>query len=163
MRFEEVYKTEYKPLYRYCFRLVGSGEETKDLVQETFMRYYDATQAKAEVLNPAAWLYRVATNLIRNRAKLNKRHTELQNENPPMPVEPDSAETELIRKQSIGHVRTALQQLSTRDQELLNLYQERRTYSEIADILDINKGSVGTLLARAIDRLRLSGALRGHQ
>ncbi len=163
MKFEEVYNKDYTSLYRYCYRLLGNADETKDLVQETFVRYYDMTRSGTEIISPLPWLFRVATNLIRNHAKMNKRQTELQNESQPIPVLPDTAETELIRKQSIGHVRTAMKQLSTRDQALLNLYQERRTYTEIAEILDINKSSVGTLLARAIDRLRMSGALRGHQ
>jgi RNA polymerase sigma-70 factor (ECF subfamily) len=46
-------------------------------------------------------------------------------------------------------VRSALDRLSPRDQELLLLRAEGYSYRDLADVLSLNEASVGTLLARA--------------
>ena len=47
-----------------------------------------------------------------------------------------------------------LASLKTRDAELLLLRNDGHTYDEIAEILDLNAASVGTLLSRAQQAFR---------
>lgn len=160
MSFDTVYRANYAAIYQYCFRLLGSAEEAKDVTQETFVRLYNSNQSERDIDNVPAWLYRVATNLSTNLVRNRKRRTELLNEHRRDEASPLNAEQELIRKEEVAKIRQKIEQLPMRDQALLNLYQDHRSYSEIAQILGIKKNSVGTLLARAIAKLQLSGASR---
>jgi DNA-directed RNA polymerase specialized sigma24 family protein len=72
-----------------------------------------------EMRNPRAWLYRVATNLVRDRARKlarERRLTEPIESSPP--VRPDH---ELERNQTVDRGRAGLDRLSPRDRELLFL------------------------------------------
>ena len=65
-----------------------------------------------------------------------------------------SGETEVIREWEKDVVRRVLQKLSDRDRTALLLREEGYSYEEIARRLDINPKIVGSLLARAEERLK---------
>jgi RNA polymerase sigma factor (sigma-70 family) len=50
-------------------------------------------------------------------------------------------------------VQAALARLAGRDREALLLWEEGFSYDEIADVLGLSRGSIGTTLARARTRL----------
>ena len=45
----------------YVYRITGSLEEAKDITQDTILKYI--SRSDEEVLNPKAWMFKVATNL----------------------------------------------------------------------------------------------------
>ena len=57
-----------------------------------------------------------------------------------------------IRERAIQRVREALGVLSQRDREMLLLRQEGFSYREIAEVAGVSPRSVGTILARALQR-----------
>lgn len=148
---EDVYRNTYADLVRYLHRKVWDEERARDLAQETFARALDSAQPA----NPRAWLFRVASNLARDEARLvvrRRRHltllvSEVDAPQPPDPLERLEQET---REQ---HARAALEQLSERDREALLLWDAGMSYTEIAAQTGLALGAVGTTLARARRRL----------
>lgn len=67
--FEEAVRSHERELMRYLMRTTGDREDALDLFQETWLRAYRAYPAlkTGTVLRP--WLYRIAINLCRNRAR----------------------------------------------------------------------------------------------
>ena len=100
---------------------------------------------------PGGWLYRVATNLGLNalRARKRRQHYETQagiQELASSTKDAASAAAQSLEKQ---RVRAALASLKPRSAQLLILRHSGQSYANIADVIGVAPGSVGTLLARA--------------
>jgi RNA polymerase sigma-70 factor, ECF subfamily len=148
----EVYRATYGPLFRFLRRKVWDEERAHDLTQEAFARGLDH-----EPENPRAWLFQVASNLARDEARLvirRKRHLALLKVEvgASAPCEPQPA-ADLARKEKQEHLRELLDGLSSRDREVLLLWDAGLSYTEIAEQVGIASGAVGTTLARARRRL----------
>ena len=152
MRFEELYNTYFKNIYKFVYRLTGNSETAQDVAQETFLKLYVQVNSDLQVHNPKSWLYRVATNLSYNQIKRNKKYDKiLQNLGLQNSMSP-SIEAEIIAEEEKKMMRTAMAKLHKRDQLILQLYQDELSYEEIADVMEIKKTSVGKLLSRAIQK-----------
>lgn len=153
MDFEAAFDSHQAPLFRYVHRLVGDTDLAADVVQEAFVRLLDNPLPDEDVRR---WLFTVATNLVRDDARMRTRRQRLLAENYERsdmasdPVEvPDYA---AVRSERIDAARDALAKLSERDRQMLLMREEGFRYSEIAKVIDVAPGSVGTLLARALKR-----------
>ena len=148
MNYDRLFDRLYPPLFRYLRRLTGDADAAEDAAQEAFVRLTEQTLPETEV---RPWLFTVATNLIRDRARKAERHRRLQPHVPRVsaPEPPDAA---VARRERIEQVRNALAELSDRDRAMLLMREEGFKYAEIARAVDVAAGSVGTLLARAARR-----------
>ena len=72
--FEDAVRSHERELMRYLMRATGDREDALDLFQEMWLRAYRAYPAlrAGTVLRP--WLFRIAVNLCRNRARDRMRH-----------------------------------------------------------------------------------------
>ncbi|MFH1764784.1 MAG: sigma-70 family RNA polymerase sigma factor [Gemmatimonadota bacterium] len=150
VNFEALFDGVYPSLFRYCNRLTGDPDQAEDLAQEAFFRLLDRGAEGTEA-GLRSWLFSVATNLVRDRARTRETRCRILSSFPP----PDSApgpEGEMARAEEIQRVREALEVLSPRDREMLLLRQEGFSYREIAEVAGVSDRSVGTILARALKR-----------
>ena len=151
MDLSQVYREHYRSLVRFLYRRIGDQARAEDLAQEAFVRALEHEPEK-----PRSWLFTVATNLARDegrRSSVRRRHLSLiQAEETARPPEP-GPEVALERRETVRQVRAALAQLAERDQEALLLWEEGFSYDEIANVLGLSRGSVGTTLSRARARL----------
>ena len=60
--FEAHAERHRRELQLHCYRMLGSLEESEDLVQETFLRAWRRRETYAGRSTVRAWLYRIATN-----------------------------------------------------------------------------------------------------
>lgn len=158
MDFDAAYDSHHPALYRYVHRLVGDPDLAADVVQESFVRLLDNPLPDDEVRR---WLFTVATNLVRDDARMRTRRQRLLAEryersdlSPDPAEEPDRT---AVRSERIAAVRAALDELAERDRRMLLMREEGFRYAEIAEAVGVAPGSVGTLLARALRRF--TGAL----
>jgi len=146
----EAYREHYRSLVRFLYRRTGDQAEAEDLAQEAFVR---ALEHRPE--RPRPWLYRVATNLVRDAGRkkaVRRRHLSLVQDEQDRSGAP-GPEVELSRRQTVARVRAALEELSSRDRDCLLLQEEGLSYEEIAAVTGLAVGSIGTTLSRARRRL----------
>lgn len=148
-RFEQVFRAQYTPVRRLLYRMLGDDDEADDVAQETFLALYTHTHAQLDDDAMRAWIFRVALNrgynVLRSRKRAQSRLPRLYSEE-----QATDPEAEALRVEESQRVREALATLPERQAKLLVLrQQEGLKYAEIAAILEVAAGSVGTLLVRA--------------
>jgi RNA polymerase sigma-70 factor, ECF subfamily len=125
-------------------------------MQETFLRLWKQLESGASILNPRAWLLRVARNLAEDHAKSSFRRNGThppQTMNgvaarQPLPVE------QLEREETFAQLRDVMEQMPKADREILTLrYALDYETGEIAELLSINATAVHMRLSRARQRL----------
>jgi RNA polymerase sigma-70 factor, ECF subfamily len=148
---ERLFRAYHDPLVRYLTRRLGDRDWAEEVAQETFVR----ALRQETIVNERSWLFAVANNLVRDearRAARQRRHLELMAaEAQDTEVEPP--ELSIERSQDAADARRALEALAQRDRQALLLKEEGLGYGEIAQVLEIEKSSVGTTLSRARRRL----------
>lgn len=149
MDFDGLFQRLYPSLYRYLHRLTGDADAAEDIAQESFVRLLKQNLPEAEV---RPWLFTVATNLVRDRARKSERRQRLLTGAPSL-IKPTALPDEDVeRAERIQRVRTVLEKLPERDRQLLLMREEGFKYDEIAQVVGVAPASVGTLVARALRR-----------
>jgi RNA polymerase sigma-70 factor (ECF subfamily) len=162
--FRAFYERTARPLWSYLSRITGDRQQADDLLQEAYYRFYRAGRTYESESHRRNSLYQIATNLVRDAARREKRKAEvplvdededatnpLPASNAPVPEQQAAIRTDLSR---------ALQQLEPLQRELIWLaYAQGASHEEIGAILGLRAISVRTLLLRA--RRKLAGILTG--
>ena len=148
---DRLFREYHGPLVRYLTRRLGDRDWAEEVAQETFLR----ALRQRSLANERAWLFTVATNLVRDAARRESRRRRrldlLRAEESERMVESPASAMERAEEQA--RARRALEQLAERDREALLMREEGLNYEEIAEALGLSVGSVGTTLARARRRL----------
>jgi RNA polymerase sigma-70 factor (ECF subfamily) len=144
--FEAFFHAHYARVTRAVARVTGDSARSEDLAAEALWKLWRTPKVLGD--SAVGWLYRTALRLglneLRGRARRG-RYESLSHsgESVSTPEEVHAA------AEKRGHVRAVLADLDARDAELLILRASGIGYSEIAEALEINPASVGTLIARA--------------
>ena len=150
MDIDRLFHQYHQPLVRYLTRRLGDRDWAEEVAQETFVR----ALRQEHLENERAWLFAVATNLVRDDARKDarrRRHLELlAAEAREVVVEQPN---ELERAEERALARKAMDALTERDREALLMREEGLDYNEIAAALELSVASVGTTLSRARRRL----------
>lgn len=148
---ERLFREYHSTLVRYLTRRLGDRDWAEEVAQETFVR----ALRQDTIVNERSWVFAVAHNLVRDGARRdarNRRHLELMAAEA-RDEQVESVDLTLERAQDASFARKALELLGERDRQALLLKEEGLDYAEIADVLQIEKSSVGTTLSRARKRL----------
>jgi RNA polymerase sigma-70 factor (ECF subfamily) len=180
----EQYRVE---LTGYCYRMLGSGFEAEDAVQETMVRAWrnlDRFEGRSAL---RSWLYSIATNVCFDMLNGRQRRARPMDLGPTStastPLGPPLVESAWVEPMPDGHVVAgtgdpaeravaretvrlafvaALQHLPARQRAVLILREVLRwKASEVAELLDTTVASVNSALQRARATLAAHGAEGG--
>lgn len=148
--FEDFYESWYSSLVRYVARLTGSTDLAKDVVQDSFLTLCNELVQGRHIENPKGWTFRVVRRQIGRQMSPGRRFTvSLDAADEALWVAPQEEEDGLSR---------LMAHLSPREQEVVLLRLEGFKYREIAEQLSIGASTVKELLARAMRKMRETGA-----
>lgn len=165
--FEALYQRHSREVWAMAYARWMNADTALDIMQETFLRLWKQWESGERILNPRAWLLRVARNLAEDHAKSSFRRNGTHpphtmngvRSNDPVPLE------RLEREETFAQLRGVLEELSQADREILTLrYALDYDTDEIAGMLAINATAVHMRLSRARQRLadRLKAQGVGH-
>jgi len=152
---ERLFRDYHAMLVRYLTRRLGDRDWAEEVAQETFVR----ALRQESIENERSWVFAVANNLVRDdarRASRQRRHLELmvaEARDREHEQEEESPQDSLESALASADARRALETLAERDRQALLMKEEGLGYGEIAEVLGIEKSSVGTTLSRARRRL----------
>jgi len=137
-------------------------QDSADLTQEVYLRLLRAQAS--EILNPEAYLFTVANNLVKERFVMRRREQERVDLTHPSAVEALEARSAVVEEDPTYGIdleaqaralRAVLPELSPRCQLVLALTFDRElSQQEIADRLKVSKTMVRKLLSQAIGHCR---------
>jgi RNA polymerase sigma-70 factor (ECF subfamily) len=133
-----------------------NADTAMDITQEAFLRLWKQWEANETILNPRAWLLRVARNLAEDYAKSAFRRNGTQ-----APATMNSVQgrdilplEKLEQEETFATLRQVLEQMPEPDRQILTLrYALEYSTEEIAEVLEINSTAVHMRLSRARQRL----------
>jgi RNA polymerase sigma-70 factor (ECF subfamily) len=140
-------ETYYAPLYRYAYRLTGSGIDAEDLTQETFCKVQQHLGQLRDPLRAKPWLFSILRNAYLHRIRAEKGQTVV-----PLDVVGDLAEPPADPLPAIDpeRLQAALSELPEVYRTPIILYYfEDFSYRDIAEQMDLPIGTVMSRLARA--------------
>jgi RNA polymerase sigma-70 factor (ECF subfamily) len=159
--FRGFYDRTARALWAYLARATGDAGAADDLLQECYYRLLRAKVAFDGEAHRRHYLFRVATNLVRDRRRRPSREEPFPEgfEDGGVAGQPSVVET-LEARRSLGR---ALGALRPRDRALLWFaYAQGLTHVEIAASLGVKPTSVRLLLFRARTRLAALLGRHGH-
>jgi RNA polymerase sigma factor (sigma-70 family) len=165
--FGALFERHAKLIFNYCFRRIGNRETAREILQVVFLeawRRRDKELAPDKVL---PWLYGIATNVVRNQRRSERRYAAALNRLPSATVEPDFADRAAERLDYERQAEKAiglLHALSKKQQEVFVLCVGMElSYEDAAFALDIPVGTVRSRLSSARARLDELNSGSGHE
>jgi len=164
--FAKLYDFYYPKILGYAFRRTLDIDLAKDITSETFLKaYVNIATFKWKGIAFSSWLFKIATNemnmLHRKKrssfASIPKVKAAMFDQDDGDALEKEKEELERQLKQSTEFIRVQqkLQLLPVKYQEVISLrFFEEKSIKEIAEILACKEGTVKSLLARGIRKLK---------
>jgi RNA polymerase sigma-70 factor (ECF subfamily) len=156
---------EQRRVFGLCLRILRETDEAETATQDTFLKAHQAlTREDREIpRDPGKWLRRIAVNTcldrLRSRSwKFWRRRRSVEDEELILKTasgSAPSAEDRVFAGEIERRLSLALEGLSARQRAVFTLkhYEDRRL-EEIAEILDLDVGTVKAHMARAVAKLR---------
>jgi RNA polymerase sigma-70 factor, ECF subfamily len=152
-----LYERYVDRIYNYIFYRVGDAPETQDLTARVFYRALGHIHEYRDYGAPfAAWLYRIAHNLVANWHRDNSRRRDIRLDDILHLAEKGDGPDRLVERDERARlVVKALRELPAERQELLILkFVDELSNAEIGKILGRSEGAVKSLYHRTLIALR---------
>ena len=151
--FDALYRDARDDVFAYTATLLRDSAAAEDVTAQAFERAYKRrSRVDARRGSPRAWLFGIARNAALDELRRRKRAATA--EMPPPAHEPTPDEAAQLAAERDA-VRRALGKLGARDRELIALkYHADLSNAEIAEVVGVSVSNAGTLLNRAMNKLR---------
>lgn len=159
-------------VYNLVYRMIENRQEAEDIVQETFIKAFNALKTFNEEFAFSTWLFKIATNNCIDT--LRKRKLQTYSLDTPVQTkdgevsrdfadERYSPEQSTISSESTSIILDSVESLPKKYQLVINMrHKEDRSYEEISELLEIPIGTVKARIFRAREILKRKLKERGY-
>lgn len=156
--FASMYKDYVAILYNYGKKLVKDEGLVQDAIQELFIELWDTRKRLGAVKSIKSYLYKCIRRKLLSKVSV-ARKTHLETTFEGFQKVTPSHEISLIEKQRFDAaqmaLRNAMTQLNSKQKEIIHLkFYGKLSYTEIAEIMHLEKKCVYNLIARTLQQLR---------
>ncbi len=145
--FTSFHSNTSRALWAFVYRVIRSASDADDIAQEAFLRLLRAELDTSDEEASRRYLYRVASNLIVDRWRRQKRESGEE-----LTMEPSTSDQQFQDEADVARI---FSELTERDRALLWLaYVEGESHEEMASSLGVGRRSIKVMLFRARHRLR---------
>lgn len=162
--FEQLLLEHQKNIYNLCYRMAGNPDDAMDLSQETFLRAWRCLDQYQFASAFSTWLYRLCSNIcidfLRRRRRqqtvpLTFEDADGEEQTYAVPDAQPLPEEQVELKLTRETLAAAMAQLLPEHRAVLQLrVVNEMSYEQIADVLDIQIGTVKSRLSRARNQLK---------
>lgn len=152
----ELFNAYYDKVYAFLYARTGNIALAEDLASQTFIKiaeHYKSYQAEKGALS--TWIFTIALNEMRSHFRCHQgRETATLDILAEIPGNADT-EADFVRGEERRELLTLLALLDERDYSVVTLkYYGGLSNGEIGRILDLSETNVGTILNRALKKVR---------
>lgn len=153
--FGTLYDLHFDRIYAYIYRKIGDRQVAEDLTADTFMKALANIKGYTYTGQPfAAWLYRIAANLVTDHYRTRRPTTSLDDGVQLVAggISPEEAAMRLDDQQAVAR---AIQTLSPDQQDVVLMrFSGGLKLKEIAQVVGKTEGAVKALMFRALGSLK---------
>ena len=150
--FAPLYREYVGPVYRYCYRRLGTKELAEDATSQIFTRALHGLES-FENRSFRSWLFTIAYRVVVDVYRARRPDTSLEDAVDPSDPAPTPEEA-VLAKEDGRRIRSLLASLTDDQRQVIELRLAGLTGAEIADTLEKSVGAVRLQQHRAILRLR---------
>jgi len=153
--FEAFYRANIKRIYAFVFFRVGADKAlAEDLVQDIFMKAFEAYDRYDPAISQSAWIYTISRNHLINEMAKRKPGVPIEEVEDSIFVSVDARER-LAAKDEERRLLEGIGTLEKEDAKLIRMkYLEGWRYEELAEIFEKPPGTLRVQANRAIKKLR---------
>lgn len=155
-RFADVYEKYFELVYAYVARRVRSRHEAEDLTAEVFHKALrNLPRFKWTGAPFAAWLFRIASNMITDRAKRTAREQSVALDEDLAPSAATKLQSSVEEVERQAHLFRLVDELAEDQRRVVVMrFADEKSIREIAQTLGRSEGAVKQLQFRALQNLR---------
>jgi RNA polymerase sigma-70 factor (ECF subfamily) len=165
--FALLFERHASAIYSYCFRRTADWTVAEDLLSIVFLEAWRRRNVDVPEEKTLPWLYGIATNVVRNRRRAERRYAAALRRVPRPRPEPDFSDDASRRIDDERRMRRGLAllaELPGHEQDVLVLCDwSALSYQEAAFALGVPVGTIRSRLSRARLRLRELEVDSGHE
>ncbi len=162
--YNDIVKRYERPLFAFIYRIIHDSDEAKDVLQETYVRFYRSLQTLREDKSIKSWLFQTANRLCIDHFRKTKPDrimtvdhqdstfvASIESDSAEHPDQPDACYED---RQVQAKIQDALQSLPKKQRMIMSLRtQKDLSLKEIAEIMDCSERTIGTALFAARKKL----------
>lgn len=152
--FSEIYDRCSSKVFTFCHYFIGNYDDASDVLQETFIKFYNSKKPERVMTNMTGYLIIIARNLCLSQCKDAYRVPDLEDYKDFFYGETNYNDEKLYKKMA-PIIKDAVQQLSESYKEIFILREyDGLSYKEIAEVLGENIDNIKVRIYRAKKQLR---------
>jgi len=158
--FAPLYTRYFDPIYRYCYRRLGSPDAAADATSQTFAKALAAlSTCRAETFR--SWLFAIAHNVLTDGFRIRTFDQPLESAAEVVDATPSPEDLAVVAEER-STLEWLLVQLQPEQRQILELRLAGLTSKEIAEAIGRTPNAVDQAQFRAVNRLRTLLAASGH-